>query len=130
MKMKNNLKRIISLSLILYFIPFTFIGMLWDFKYRTIFGYIIMITIPIILAVIATKHKMLYIVIIGNIVSHFVTYYFVSNIDTLKWSAYFKPFYPVTIALIITLLNIIPQVISIIITKKRILQYIEERASK
>lgn len=78
-----------------------------------------MITVPIILAVIATKHKMLYIVLIGNILSHLVTYYFVSNIDTLKWSAYFKLFYPVTIALIITLLNIIPQVISIIITKNR-----------
>lgn len=102
------------LIICLYCFPFVYISMYKDFENGSMIGYVIMIIITSLLAFFGKLSKHTNALIIGNIASAFVSYYFITTMSgDSRWDgAYFKPFGPTRLLILVTLLNLIPQFIS------------------
>lgn len=113
----------ISISIffvILYCFPFVYFSMKQDFANRSMIGYLIMIVATSLLAFLVKYFCNFIPFIIGNMLSMMVSFYFNGGMsDTEMWDGgYFKPFSSSQLIIVVSLLNLIPQYISMILAKK------------
>ncbi len=87
-------KAVVSLVIIaLFCVPFAYLALKTDFEQASMIGYIPLIGASIVLSVIGTKYNCIPAVVVGNIVSLIVSYYYVSHYNGGEsWDGYFKPF--------------------------------------
>lgn len=89
-----------------------------DFANRSMRGYLIMIVATSFFAFIGKLYSNLIPLIIGNITSGIISFYFISKMTGIgNWDFYFKPFLPSMLLIIVTILNLIPQLIAIMLAK-------------
>ena len=82
-------------------------------------GYLFMIIVTAILAFLGGFFSGYLPLLIGNIASALVSYYFVSQMSGFEWwDGYFKPFTPYQVSIINSILNLIPQSFAIILASK------------
>ncbi|MDF2858043.1 MAG: hypothetical protein K0Q87_3894 [Neobacillus sp.] len=104
---------------LLYCFPFVYYSMKLDFTNRSMIGYLIMIVSTSILAFL-TKYFCNHIpFIIGNILSMIISFYFSGGMSDIEmWEGgYFTPFNPSLLIVVVSLINLIPQYISMILAK-------------
>lgn len=106
-------KNINVLLLSLYCFPFVYFSMHQDFTNGSMIGYLIMIIITSILAFIAKYTDNTHVIVIGNFLSVIISYYFINSVDVIGWDGYFKPLRPQQLLILVSLLNLIPQLIAV-----------------
>ncbi len=108
------------LFVILYCFPFVYFSMKQDFTNHSLIGYLIMIVSTSILAFLSRYFCNFIPFIIGNIFSMIISFYFNGSMsDTEMWDGgYFKPFSSSQLIVVVSLLNLIPQYIAMILAKK------------
>ena len=105
--------------LFFYCIPYFFISMNEDATYGTMWFYIITIISNSILCFICVKHKICYIMVLGNIMSFISSYIFILFFKNEKWIWYFKPYTPFSLLVFLSLISVIVQIIFYIIKTKK-----------
>lgn len=106
----------IGLNLIifcLYCFPFVYFSMYKDFTDGSMIGYLIMIIITSTIAFWSKYFSNIFVLITGNILSVIISYSFISNIVDEQWSTYFKPLVPYQLLILVSLLNLIPQLLAV-----------------
>ncbi|MBU3103996.1 hypothetical protein [Clostridium gasigenes] len=101
------------LTLCLYCFPFVYFSIYTDFTNGSIIGYLIMIIITSIIAFEVKCFNNVFVLIIGNILSAIISYFFICNIINEQWNTYFKPLMPYQLLILVSLLNLIPQLFAI-----------------
>lgn len=114
-----NKKLIKFLMLMAYCIPYGYLAMKGDATSGTMIFYGFMIIGFGILCRTAIRTHNTIILIIGNILSFISSYLFTLRNLPEEWSWYFKPFTPVGLLVLITIVSFIIQIASIIIVKAR-----------
>jgi hypothetical protein len=91
-----------------------------DFTKHSMIGYLIMIVATSFLAFVSKYFYNLIPFIIGNVLSFVISYYFNANMsETEMWDGgYFKPFTSSQLLVVVSLLNLIPQYIAIVLANK------------
>lgn len=101
-------------TLCLYCFPFAYFSMYIDFSSNLMFGYLIMVVSTAILAFINKFFRNSFIIVSGNILSLLFSLYFTSLLaHNDYWTGYFKPFWPYQLVILVTVFNLIPQLIAI-----------------
>jgi hypothetical protein len=97
--------------IILYSVPFAYFSLYQDFTNRSLVGYLIMVIVTAILAFLGQYFSSFIPLIIGNILTTLVSIYFYLEIgNTEGWDeGYFKPFYPLQLIIVLSVLNLVPQ---------------------
>lgn len=112
----TSLKKIVIgiLIVVLYCFPFAYFAMYQDFTNRSMIGYSVMIAAPFLFAFLVKYFCNSIPFIIGNILSLIISIYFNDKmVDTIEWyGGYFKPFYPSHLLVVMSLLNLIPQLLA------------------
>lgn len=94
----------------LYCFPFVYFSMHQDFANRSMIGYLIMIVVTSLLAFFGKLCQNSISLIIGNIVSVIISFYFISEMTVnVRWGGYFKPLTPNQLLILVSFLNLIPQ---------------------
>ncbi|MGM7634341.1 hypothetical protein [Bacillus sp. Hm123] len=107
------------LIICLYSFPFVYFSMYKDFTDGSMIGYLLMILITSILSFISQYSNYTLAVIIGNVVSTIVSYYFITQMaGDDRWSSYFKPLAPTHLLVLVSVLNVIPQRMAMNFAKK------------
>ncbi|NHM34072.1 hypothetical protein [Neobacillus terrae] len=110
------------LTVILYCFPFVYFSMYQDFVNRSMFGYLIMIVATSLLAFFVKYFCNSIPLIIGNILSTIISFYFIDRMEDSKgigWDGgYFKPFSPSQLLVVVSFLNFIPQYIAMTLANK------------
>lgn len=101
------------LILCLYCFPFGYFSIYTDFTKDSMMGYLIMIIITSTIAFVGKYSNNVLALIIGNILSVIVSYYFLGKIITDDLQMYIKVTTPHTFLIWISLLNLIPQLFAI-----------------
>lgn len=115
-----NKKLIKFLMLMAYCIPYGYLAMNGDATSGTMIFYGFMIAGFGTLCRTAIRTHNTIILIIGNILSFISSYFFIlRKLQSEVWSWYFKPFTPVGLLVLITIVSFIIQIASIIIVKAR-----------
>jgi len=109
-------KLIMSIFIIgLYCFPFVYYAMYQDFSSASMHGYLIMIVGTAILAFSGKFFSNTISLIMGNIASAIISFYFLYNKEVtlgVGWDGgYFKPLTPYHLLLLVSFLNLIPQLI-------------------
>ncbi|MFJ7512818.1 hypothetical protein ACIQW7_25775 [Peribacillus simplex] len=114
--MKNKIllvlrKIVIGILIVcLYCFPFVYFSMHQDFANRSMLGYLIMIVVTSLLAFFGKLFKNSISLIIGNILSVIISFYFISEMTSNeRWGGYFKPLTPYQLLILVSFLNLIPQ---------------------
>ncbi|GIP16171.1 hypothetical protein J40TS1_18130 [Paenibacillus montaniterrae] len=103
----------------LYCFPFVYFSMHQDFENRSMLGYLLMIVVTVLLAILGKLFSSSLFIIIGNIFSLILSFYFISEMaGNAEWSGYFKPLSPNQFLLLVSILNLIPQLMSMLLAKK------------
>lgn len=102
-----------------YAIPFVYFALLEDFKTGTLLGYVALLGMFTILAFIGQRFSHLLFVVVGNIVSYFVSLYFAGQMNDFGWDGYFKPLTAEQLILLVSLLMVIPQWIAVVVAMSR-----------
>lgn len=116
-------KLIVSILIVcLYCFPFVYFSMYQDFANGSMIGYVIMVIGTSILAFSSTFFSNTIPLIIGNILSIIISYYFLYKMEIdlgVSWHrGYFKPFTPYQLLLFVSFLNVIPQFLVMIFVNK------------
>lgn len=100
-------------------LPYVFLAMLEDLKFGSMWIYGFMIVILIILTRYALRCGSFIPQLIGNIISYLGSYYFISLQEGDMWGWYFKPLSAIGLLKLVTVLIVLPQAISWILSKLR-----------
>lgn len=117
-----NKKLTRALMLLVYSVPYGYLAMKGDVDFGTIIFYGPMIISFGILCGIAVRTKNTIVLIIGNILSFISSYLFTSRNLPREWSWYFKPFTPVGLLSLVTIVFFIIQVLIIFSFNKKMCQ--------
>ncbi|MEC1179798.1 hypothetical protein P9B03_14965 [Metasolibacillus meyeri] len=91
-----------------------------DFTNQSMLGYVLMIVVTIVLASIGKRQGYISCVVLGNIASMIVSWFFISTMaENENWGGYFKPLSPNEMLLFVSCLNIVPQLLTILFTNKK-----------
>lgn len=97
-----------------YCFPFVYFSMYKDFENGSMIGYLMMIIITSLLAFFGKLSNHMKPIIIGNIVSACISFYFISIVTSNeRWDFYFKPLTPIQLLILVSFLNLIPQFIAV-----------------
>ena len=103
----------------LYCFPFVYFSMHQDFVNGSMFGYLIMIVVTSLLAFLGKRFSNLIFLIIGNILSVTISFYFISEMTgNERWGGYFKPLSPHQLLILVSFLNLIPQFLTIMFANR------------
>ncbi|SDN15459.1 hypothetical protein SAMN05518871_103451 [Psychrobacillus sp. OK028] len=98
----------------LYCIPFVYFSMHQDFANRSMHGYLTMIVVTSLLAFFGKLFSNSIPLIIGNILSVIISFYFISEMTVNeRWGGYFKPLTPYQLLILVSFFNLIPQFFSL-----------------
>ena len=90
-----------------------------DFANGSMLGYLIMIVVTSLLAFLGKLFSNSIFLIIGNILSVIISFYFISEMTgNERWGGYFKPLAPYQLLILVSLLNLIPQFFTIKLAKR------------
>jgi hypothetical protein len=85
-----------------------------DFATGSMLGYLIMIVMTSLLAFFSKLFTNQIPLIIGNIISGLISFYFISKMTGIgNWDFYFKPFPPFMLLIVVSVLNLMPQFIAL-----------------
>ena len=115
--MKNGLVGLIVL--VGYTVPFVYFALLEDFKMGTLLGYVLLLVVFTALAYVGQRFSHLLFVVVGNLVSYFVSVYFAGQRNDFGWDGYFKPLTAEQLILLVSLLMLIPQLIAVVVAMSR-----------
>lgn len=112
-------KLLISIPIVILFcFPYVYFSMYQDFANRSMNGYLIMIIVTSLLAFLSKFFSNSIPIIIGNIASGMVSYYFIIKMTGIgNWDFYFKPFTPPGLFKLVGALNLIPQLLAVAVAK-------------
>ncbi len=123
--MKNKILRVLRkivigiLIVCLYCFPFVYFSMHQDFANRSMLGYLIMIIVTSLLAFFGKLFNNSISLIIGNILSVIISFYFISEMTgNERWGGYFKPLTPYQLLILVSFLNLIPQFFAMKLAKR------------
>lgn len=113
-------KTVIGILIVcLYCFPFVYFSMHQDFANRSMLGYLIMIVATSLLAFLGKLFSNSTFLIIGNILSIIISFYFISEMTgNERWDSYFKPLAPYQLLFLVSFLNLIPQFFTIKLAKR------------
>lgn len=114
-----NEKVIKALMLLAYCIPYGYLSMQGDFNSGTMIFYGFMIVSLGILLRVAIKTKNTIVLVIGNVLSFISSYIFISQNQTGDWASYFKPFSPLDLLILITMVAFLIQQLFIFTARKK-----------
>lgn len=101
------------LIVFLYCFPFVYFSMYQDFANHSMLGYLVMIVATSLLAFVGTFFSNPIFLVIGNILSLIISYYFLGEMSgNERWGGYFKPLSPNQLLILVSFLNLIPQLIA------------------
>ncbi|WP_316569403.1 hypothetical protein [Neobacillus sp. YIM B06451] len=107
--------------LIAYCFPFGYFAMYQDYKDGSMLGYLLLILGPAILAFISKLKGYPFLILIGNLLSAGVSFYFSNQMAGVdRWGYYFKPFTANSLLLTVSLISLIPQVIAVLLAWKKV----------
>ena len=106
------------LILCLYCFPFGYFSIYTDFTERSMLGYLIMIIITSTIAFGGKYSNNVLSLIIGNILSVIVSYYFLGKVVNDDLRAYIAVVRPHTLLIWVSFLNLIPQLFAIELADK------------
>lgn len=108
--MDKKLMRI--LILLAYSIPYGYLAMNGDATSGTMIFYGLMIMGFSLLYKVIVKTREISLLIIGNILSFITSYFFtLRNLSSKEWSSYFKPFTPLGLLVLISIISFIIQIL-------------------
>jgi len=110
------LKKIVAgiIIICLYCFPFVYFSMHQDFANGSMLGYLIMIVVTSTLAYFGKLANNLLSIIIGNLLSLFISYYLIGGMtENERWGGYFKPLSPNQLLILVSIFNLIPQFFAI-----------------
>lgn len=103
----------------LYCFPFIYFSMHQDFANGSMLGYLIMIVVTSLLAFLGKLFSNSIFLIIGNILSIIISFYFISEMTgNERWGGYFKPLTPYQLLILVSILNLIPQFFTIMFANR------------
>lgn len=103
----------------LYSFPFVYFSMYQDFTRYSMIGYLVMILVTSLLAFFSTFFRNAIPIILGNIASGIISFYFISKMSgNEEWESFFKPLTPNQLFVFVSCLNLLPQLIVMIIAYK------------
>lgn len=96
-----------------YACPFVFVAMFIDYsRWPPMVGFALMLVVTPILAVIISKAWGVKAVILGNILTFVVSYYFVGSMEDVdRWGSYFKPLTPVQMLVFVSVCLVLFQLV-------------------
>jgi len=101
------------LIVLLYSFPFAYFALYQDFANRTLLGYFIMIAATLLLSFLGARYSRPIFPVIGNVLSAITSYYFINAVSgNERWDSYFKPLSSCQYFILISVLNIIPQLLA------------------
>lgn len=103
-----------SLIICLFSFPYAYFSISQDFNDSSMTGYLLMIIATTIIAFFGSLTNNTIAVFIGNIGSVIISFYFNSkmiNIDS--WDGYFKPIGSIRFLVVVSVVNLIPQLVAI-----------------
>ena len=103
----------------MYCFPFVYFSMYQDFKNKIILGYLIMVVATAILAFFSKLFGNSITLITGNILSMIVSFFLIKEMaGNEQWENYFKPLTPNQLLILVSVLNLIPQFLTIILANR------------
>jgi hypothetical protein len=108
------------LIICLYCFPYVYFSMYLDFNHGSMLGYLMMIIITSLIAFFGQRSNHTTALVIGNIASALVSYYFISRMsgDSGWEGTYFKPLGPTGSFIFFSVLNLIPQFLTVKLAHK------------
>lgn len=98
----------------LYCFPFVYFSMQQDFANRSMLGYLFMVIVTSLIAFFGKLFSNSISLIIGNILSVIISFYFISEMTgNERWDGYFKPLTPYQLLILVSFLNLIPQLFAL-----------------
>jgi len=108
-----------TLIVCLYCFPFVYFSMHQDFSNRSMLGYLCMIVVTSLLAFFGKLFSNLISIVIGNILSVIISFYFISEMSrNEQWGGYFKPLTPYQLLILVSFLNLIPQFFALMLANR------------
>ncbi|WP_215115698.1 hypothetical protein [Exiguobacterium sp. s80] len=99
-----------------YAIPFVFLALFEDFKTGTLLGYGLMLVGMSSLAFVSQRVSHVGFVILGNLISFAVSYYALGSMGAeTYWEGYFKPLTSGQLLILVSVVNVVPQFIAILV---------------
>ncbi|WP_280770827.1 hypothetical protein [Salipaludibacillus daqingensis] len=106
--MKKIVLTIFIISLLSF--PFVYFSMQQDFENGSMIGYMMMIIFMAMIAFFGKLSNVTVAIIIGNMISALLSFYLIADMTTnSQWEDYFKPLTPMQLFILVSILNIIPQ---------------------
>ncbi|WP_051506903.1 hypothetical protein [Saccharibacillus sacchari] len=99
------------LIVIVYALPFAYFGMQQDYSHQSPIGYIAMVAAMGLLAFASIKLGSVYALLIGNVASFAVSFYFVGKMQGDTLAVFFKPLSPEQTLIFLSVLMLILQAI-------------------
>ena len=104
-------RKIDILILLIYSVPYVFLGMLADYAWHSIVPYLLMVAAIVALLCYCMKTQRLIFAAIGNLLSLLDSGIFTRAFATENWSFYFKAYSPVVRTLWFSIILIVLQVV-------------------
>lgn len=99
------------LIVIVYALPFVHFGMQQDYSHQSPIGYVAMVAAMGLLAFASIKVGSVYAILIGNVASFAVSFYFVGKMKGDTLATFFKPLTPEQALIFLSILMLILQVV-------------------
>ena len=113
-------KAIAIIAMLGYACPFVYMAMFLDYSSWFMAGYANMLVVTPVLAVICSKAWGVKAVVLGNLLTFFVSYYYVVGVeDVERWEYYFKPLTPVQMLVFVSVGIGLLQLVVVKIMKKK-----------
>lgn len=96
-----------------YSFPYAFFSMYLDYTKQSMLGYLAMIAATFLLAFVGRLSGNSIAIIIGNILSLLISLYFVNRMGSDWGGGYFKPFTPIQLVIVVSVLNTLPQLLAV-----------------
>ena len=113
-------KTIAIIAMLGYACPFVYGAMFQDFSSWSMAGYMFMLVVTPVLAVVCSKAWGLKAVFLGNLITFFVSYYLIVGVeDVERWEYYFKPLTPVQMLVFVSVGIGLLQLVVVKIMKKK-----------
>lgn len=100
----------------MYVFPYAWLLMKMHIEIGFLWAYLLVASIALVLVTAAQVYGTIYLVLIGNVISIFISYWFIRNESpTSVWEGFFEPFQPVQAMFLYTGMLLVPQAIVLIV---------------
>ncbi|MBO0481725.1 hypothetical protein [Candidatus Enterococcus courvalinii] len=100
-------KYLSNIFLLLFLIPYMYLGLLLDFHYHSVSGFIFLIFLAILGGFLMRIKGQIRLLLVGNIISTIVSYIY--SLKFPDWQLFYQPFKPTQLILVFAFLYLVPQ---------------------